>query len=532
MTKRSRQVSPLRRDAMLTSRARVVVIALVCVVVAGAALWVVREQLRQVARDVALVAELDQRQLEYWLSERWVSAGLTGTSFPQATMYERWTEEGDDEFGRRLFLRLTQFADAGGFSNVALLGPSLEVLWSAQPLAVDLAAAAGARWPRGVPLGSQAYLDLPWQVDGEDAIAIAVSLPTEWLTATPLVVYLLDAHDLVTRGLRGSSSGLVVDRTLAFRPTDHGLAGVARAGARNGAAPTTWERSPADADGPYARLSTGSLGALSSIVTRSDDGAWVVAAGAPLEPIGWFVVVERSAGAVALAIAPTLALAIMLASLLSVASLAGLRRVGDRRVVDAEHAARSARSERAEALRLLHAVAEGSTDAIYAKDQAGRYILCNRAASAFLGLPPEEVIGRDDRSLMPTAQAARVMEHDGDVMRRGRPITVEETVTLAGVERVFQATKGPLRDVEGAIVGVFGISRDVTELVREAGRRAEHERAMALQLAEIERFNRVLVDRELAMIDLKRQLNAAMRALGRPELFDLSQVDAGAPPDA
>lgn len=41
--------------------------------------------------------------------------------------------------------------------------------------------------------------------------------------------------------------------------------------------------------------------------------------------------------------------------------------------------------------------------------------------------------------------------------------TYEEVLSMRGSERVYLATKGPLRDRDGQVIGVFGISRDITE---------------------------------------------------------------------
>ena len=509
----------------LSWRTHVVVALISAVLVLSAAAWSVSGQLRAIARDIELVTELTQRHLESWLDERWASAGLSGTSFPQATMYERWTEEGDEEFRERLFLRLTQFAQAGGFANVALLGPDFESLWSAFPLTVDLSGPARARWPDGAPVDSQAYLEVSAPGDGATAVAIAVALPTEWLARAPLAVYLLEDEDLASQGLREWAAAVPSGRSLIFRPTDVGLTGQARDALRNGAGGARWSLESGAAQTLSLQLVEGALAPLQSVLGRDDRGIWVVAAGAEIAPIGWYLRVQRDLSGVAAEVAPTLALALVLLVLLYIAAVAVLRRLRDRRLHEAERVARDALSERAEALGLLHAVADASLDAIFAKDLQGRYLLCNPATGTFLGVPPEEVIGRDDRSLLPEPQAAAIMELDRTVMRSGAAVTVEETITFTSGERTFQATKGPLLDEAGQVFGMFGIARDVTDTAREARERSEQARQMEQHVAELERFNRVLVDRELTMIDLKRQLNAALRELGREPAFDLNHLE-------
>lgn len=127
---------------------------------------------------------------------------------------------------------------------------------------------------------------------------------------------------------------------------------------------------------------------------------------------------------------------------------------------------REAQAERLRALGLLAAIAEGSDAAIFAKDLDGRYILFNRAAGEFVGQSPESVLGQDDRSLFPPAQAEQVIAYDQAVLAADQVITREEVLTAAAGERVFLGTKGPLRDEAGQVTGVFGIARDITERKR------------------------------------------------------------------
>jgi PAS domain S-box-containing protein len=119
--------------------------------------------------------------------------------------------------------------------------------------------------------------------------------------------------------------------------------------------------------------------------------------------------------------------------------------------------------ERQQARHLLEAIADTSTDAIFVKDVAGRYLFYNRAAAAELNLRPEQVIGRDDLALYPSRQAEHLMAVDREIMALKETITFEEKLTMAGGDRIFLTTKGPLLDAEGDVIGLYGIARDITE---------------------------------------------------------------------
>jgi two-component system, cell cycle sensor histidine kinase and response regulator CckA len=115
---------------------------------------------------------------------------------------------------------------------------------------------------------------------------------------------------------------------------------------------------------------------------------------------------------------------------------------------------------------LLNAVVEGTTDAVYVKDLQGRYLMLNTACAGFLGLAVEEVIGKDDRDLFPPGPAQTIMQRDREVMESGQTQTFEETATAAGVTRTYLSTKGVYHDAQGKVIGLIGISRDVTGLKR------------------------------------------------------------------
>ena len=206
---------------------------------------------------------------------------------------------------------------------------------------------------------------------------------------------------------------------------------------------------------------------------------------------------------------------------------------------------RLALAERLRALNLLDAIADGSGDAIFAKDQQGRFILFNQAASRFVGKPAEDVLGYDERAIFPAEQAEVLMELDRRLMAEGRSHTQEDVIDTPAGKNVFLVTKGPLRDAEGKISGLFGIARDITErkqgedaLRREVDERKATEESLRRQAgelaernAELERFNRATVGRELDMVELKRQVNRLSERLGEPPPYPLAFLDDAAPGD-
>lgn len=148
------------------------------------------------------------------------------------------------------------------------------------------------------------------------------------------------------------------------------------------------------------------------------------------------------------------------------------------------------RKQKEEALgeshRLLRAVTEGTSDAVYVKDTNHRYLLVNSVVSRALNLRAEEMIGRSDWELLPIELAPGIVETDRRIMESGELEVLEEKV--AG--RVWSVKKWPLRGADAKVEGIIGISRDITEYKRrqelsDALNRIDASIASTLDLGEV-----------------------------------------------
>jgi len=118
------------------------------------------------------------------------------------------------------------------------------------------------------------------------------------------------------------------------------------------------------------------------------------------------------------------------------------------------------------ALDVLRGIGECSADAIYAKDHESRIIFANPATLTIFGKPLYEVIGRSNRDWHEDReQAERVIANDREVIRSGAVQVFEETYDAAHAgTRIYRSSKAPLRDSTGAVIGIVGVSSDITEL--------------------------------------------------------------------
>ncbi|MBK1722568.1 PAS domain S-box protein [Thiocystis violacea] len=169
------------------------------------------------------------------------------------------------------------------------------------------------------------------------------------------------------------------------------------------------------------------------------------------------------------------------------------------RIAMAEALQRS-QSERLQALSLLDAIVDGSTDAIYAKDREGRYILFNQAAAELVGVSVEQVMGHDESAFFEPDAVKAIKATDLEVLK-GNSLTsfTEHLKTLRG-ERTFLTSKGPLRDGQGRAIGVFGVSRDITEIDR-VNRALADETRRRQALIEGSRDGILVIDRDHRIIE-------------------------------
>jgi len=115
---------------------------------------------------------------------------------------------------------------------------------------------------------------------------------------------------------------------------------------------------------------------------------------------------------------------------------------------------------------ILRSVIEFIPDAIYVKDREGRYLWANSVLAQAVNRPVAHVLGHNDADLFASETARDFTEKDRQVMEGGAVRTFQDVATLAGVARTFLTTKAPFRNSNGDILGILGISHDVTEQKR------------------------------------------------------------------
>ncbi|MHC4529861.1 MAG: PAS domain-containing sensor histidine kinase, partial [Planctomycetota bacterium] len=127
----------------------------------------------------------------------------------------------------------------------------------------------------------------------------------------------------------------------------------------------------------------------------------------------------------------------------------------------------------------LRTLIDNLPDFIYIKDTESRFTACNAAISDFMGgVTPAELIGKTDFDYYPREQAEEFYADEQQIIRTGAPLVNKDEPHAGhtGEVRWIMTSKLPLRDSQGKIVGIVGISRDITERkqVEQQLRQAKH----------------------------------------------------------
>jgi len=172
---------------------------------------------------------------------------------------------------------------------------------------------------------------------------------------------------------------------------------------------------------------------------------------------------------------------------------------------------------------LFTALLEKSADAIYFKDTEGRYLrVGNRIVGIFEQDHPTQVEGKTDKDFLPEAQAAEIETLEKQVLESGLPILDrEESTTWPDGSVTWSSTsRFPLYDEEGCILGILGISRDITERKEAEARLAEaqHEIVEQAKKSAVAEFaGTVLALSGGSLVELREGIERTLAKLSKPD---------------
>lgn len=114
---------------------------------------------------------------------------------------------------------------------------------------------------------------------------------------------------------------------------------------------------------------------------------------------------------------------------------------------------------------------------VYWKDNQGRYLGCNLAQAQDLNLNHcDDIIGKTDYDLSTKNKADQFWEVDNQVLSFGKTIEIEEEIIKNGESRIVISKKSPLYNELSQVIGLLGISFDITDrkMMEEELRKAKN----------------------------------------------------------
>ena len=129
-----------------------------------------------------------------------------------------------------------------------------------------------------------------------------------------------------------------------------------------------------------------------------------------------------------------------------------------------EMALRKAREDAVTSEAFLKTLVRAIPDLVWLKNPEGVFLSCNSRFECLYGKKEAEIVGKTDYDFVDRELADFFRKHDKQAIERGKVCTNEEVVVFAdGHKERLETTKTPMYNDEGELIGVLGISRDITE---------------------------------------------------------------------
>ena len=137
---------------------------------------------------------------------------------------------------------------------------------------------------------------------------------------------------------------------------------------------------------------------------------------------------------------------------------------------------------------------------IFLKDQEGNYLYVNDAFLSQASSSKEDIIGRSDADLYPEVIAEIYQRDDQTALVSAAPVHTVRPFIVNDEHRIFHTAKFPIKAADGHVVGVCGITVDITDTLLEEAREAEHRRHISDET--FKRLFATLTPREARVADL------------------------------
>ena len=159
---------------------------------------------------------------------------------------------------------------------------------------------------------------------------------------------------------------------------------------------------------------------------------------------------------------------------------------------------------------------KNAPDPVFVSDLEGKILQANDAVSQLLGFRPDEVIEQSLSRFISPRRRASSPAALREVVERGVTRNARLNPRSASGEVIpTTLNASALRDPDGQVIGAIGILRDMREYEQVVRDLEKSKSELQEKILDLEKFEEVVVGRELKMIALEKELESLQKEAGR-----------------
>src|SRR5438094_533341 len=186
-------------------------------------------------------------------------------------------------------------------------------------------------------------------------------------------------------------------------------------------------------------------------------------------------------------------------------------RDGDGRVIGALGILRDMR-ELDKAKAYAESLIKNAPDPVFVSDLEGKILQANDAVFALLGFRADELIEQSLSRIISPAEARAFLAALREVVERGVTRNAHLNPRSASGEVIpTTLNASALRDPDGKVIGAIGILRDMREYEQVVRDLEKSKTELQEKILDLEKFEEVVVGRELKMIALEKELESVRK---------------------
>src|SRR5256712_651610 len=159
---------------------------------------------------------------------------------------------------------------------------------------------------------------------------------------------------------------------------------------------------------------------------------------------------------------------------------------------------------------------KNAPDPVFVSDLEGKILQANDAVSALLGFRPDELLEQSLSRFISPEETREFTAALREVVERGVTRNARLNPRSASGEVIpTTLNASALRDSDGKVIGAIGILRDMREYEEVVQDLEKSKGELQEKILDLEKFEEVVVGRELKMIALEKELESLRKEAGR-----------------